>query len=185
MVDASTILEYLSAASTLAVILGLPFVLLQMRQNTRVIEAANRQVEVGMQQTRTSVFLSLAERISDRDFVMQRREIRQIVARHRKEGWEEFSESADAFEVRAFAGIYESAGTLARLGMIDEDSLVQSIGYLLLSDWRAVEPALHEFENVWKIAPYPNFRRLAEASERHLRTHGRADIPLLNPPNPA
>jgi hypothetical protein len=64
--DISTLVQYLDAVSAAAVIAGAVFVVLQLRQNARLIEAsnkqletANRQVEASKQQNRQQAILSL------------------------------------------------------------------------------------------------------------------------------
>lgn len=94
MVDGSWILEVLSGASTIAVILGIPFIYLQMRQNARLVEAANRQTELVALQNRSQVLLNLAERMTDREFILQRKAVRDIVAKYSKIGWDSFVDSS-------------------------------------------------------------------------------------------
>jgi hypothetical protein len=143
-----------------------------MRQNARMVAAANRQAELVALQNRSQVLLSLAERITDRDFVLQRKTVRDIVAKYSESGWESFVDSADGFEVRSFAIQYESVALTAKLGLIDESSLLETLGYLVAVDWAALGPALRAFEKVWGPMTFPNFRWLAERSEAYWREHG-------------
>jgi hypothetical protein len=167
MVVFSEVLEVLSAASTIAVILGIPFIYLQMRQNARLVEAANRQTELVARQNRSQVLLNIAEHMTDRDFIMQRKAVREIIARRTANGWEGFVDSVDGFEVRAFAVQYESAGIMVTLELLEEPALLETLGYLVAIDGNALAPAVAEFEKVWGRMTFPNFRRIAEHSEAY------------------
>jgi hypothetical protein len=176
MVDLSFVLEVLSAGSGVAVILGIPFIYAQMRQNMRMVEAANRQTELVAQQNRSQVLLSLSERMTDRDFVLQRKLVRDIVAKYSEQGWEGFINSNDGFEIRAFAIQYESAGLMVKLKLIEEEALLESLGVLVVIDWMALTPAVREFEKIWGTSAFPSFRSLAEHAEKYWRDRG-ANIP--------
>src|SRR5579859_7425442 len=106
MVDLTSLIQILGAASTIAIILGVPFIVLQLRQNARILEASNRQAEVMVHQTRSQVFLNIAERLSDRDYVLRRKLVRDVVAQYGSKQLAGFVESSDSFEIRAFAAIY-------------------------------------------------------------------------------
>ncbi len=173
MVDLTTFIQVLGAASTVAVILGIPFIVLQMRQNSKMVETSNRQVDVMIHQTRSQVFLNIAERLSARDYVMQRKTVRDIVAKYEATRWQGFPDSADAFEVRSFAATYEASATMAKVGIIDEGTLQEALGYWVVSDWKAILPAVKQLELSWGVPAYPNFRWLAESTENYLRLKGR------------
>jgi hypothetical protein len=172
MVSLSFVLEVLSAGSGVAVILGIPFIYAQMRQNARMVEAANRQTELVAQQNRSQVLLSLAERMTDRDFVLRRKVIRDIITKHSQEGWEGFINSMDGFEIRAFATQYESAGLMVKLGLIEEEALMEALGLLTVIDWISLTPAIREFEKSWGRGAYPNFQRLAQHAEAYWKERG-------------
>lgn len=161
MVSASEIAALLGAASTIAVILGVPFIYLQMRQNARMVEAANRQSELVARQNRSQVMLSIAEHMTDREFVLQRKAVRDIIAKRQADGWDGFADAVDGFEVRAFAIQYESAALMAKLGLIEEQTLLETLGYLVYVDWLQLAPAMREFEKLWGRATFPNFRAIA------------------------
>lgn len=172
MVDITTIAQALSAASTIAIILGIPFILLQMRQNARMIEAANRQAELVAAQNRSQVMLNIAEHMTNPDFIRQRKVVRDIIARRVREGWDGFFESADGFELRAFAVQYESAALMARLGLISREMLIEALGFTIAVDWIALGPALKEFERAWGQFTFPNFQALAAEAERYWHAKG-------------
>ena len=178
MVDVSSILEVLSGASTIAVILGIPFIVLQMRQNARMVEAANRQAELVALQNRSQVLLNIAEHMTDRDFILQRKTVRDIIARYSSKGWDAFLNSTEGFEIRAFAIQYESVGIMAKLGLIDESTLIETLGFTIVIDWMALQPAFVEFEKAWGRMTFPNFKALATRSEEYWRQRG------VRPPPP-
>jgi hypothetical protein len=172
MVDASTVLMVLSGASTIAVILGIPFILLQMRQNARLVEAANRQSELVAHQNRSQVLLNIAEHMTDHDFILQRKAVRDIIAKYSALGWDSFVDSVDGFEVRAFAVQYESTAFMVKLGLIDEATMIETLGFTIVVDWIALRPAVEAFTKVWGTMTFPNFRLLAEHSEAYWRARG-------------
>lgn len=172
MVDLSLILEVLSGASTIAVILGIPFIVLQMRQNVRLLEVANRQTELVALQNRSQVLLNIAEHMTDREFILQRKTVRDIIAKYSASGWDSFIDSVDGFEVRAFAIQYESAALMVKLGLIDEATLLETLGFTIAIDWIALGPAIATFEKMWGPMTFPNFRNLALHAERYWRERG-------------
>jgi acyl-CoA reductase-like NAD-dependent aldehyde dehydrogenase len=172
MVDLNEILEFLSGASTIAVILGVPFIVLQMRQNARMLEVANRQTELVALQNRSQVMLNIAEHLTDHDFILARRAVRDIIAKYNASGWESFADSVDGFEVRAFASQYESAAIMARLAAIDEAMVVEALGVIVAIDWNALRPAMATFEKAWGRLTFPNFSALAAHSEQYWKARG-------------
>jgi hypothetical protein len=172
MVDLSLILEGLSGASTIAVILGIPFIVLQMRQNAKMVEAANRQSELVAVQNRSLVLLSIAEHMTDHGFILQRKTVRDIIEKYNQKGWESFVDSIDGFEVRAFATQYESAAIMAKLDLIDEVTIMETLGFTIVVDWLALQPAITEFHKVWGHMTFPNFHRLATHSAKFWRERG-------------
>ena len=103
MTTISDIASVLAALSGIAVILGVPFVLLQLRQNARLVEASNRQIEAMVMQNKIQVILSIAERFNDPAFSVRRQHVREIVRAQRAKNWEGFLDSPDDFELRSFA----------------------------------------------------------------------------------
>jgi hypothetical protein len=179
MVDLSYVLEALSGASTIAVILGIPFIVLQMRQNGRMVEAANRQAELVALQNRSQVVLAIAEQLTDRDFIFQRKAVHDLIPRQQASRWEGFVESADGFEVRALAVQYESIALMAKLGIVEASTLHEALGYTIIADWRAVAATVPAFEKAWGMSAFPNFRALAEGAEKYWKDKG---APFPSPP---
>jgi hypothetical protein len=172
MVDLGLILEALSGASTIAVILGIPFIVLQMRQNARMVESAIRQTELVALQNRSQVLLSIAERMTHHDFILQRKAVRDIVGKYSQQGWESFVDSVDGFEVRAFIIQYEATAMMVKFGLIDETTLIETLGFTIVVDWIALGPAIAAFEKEWGRLTFPHFRNLATRSGAYWKAQG-------------
>ncbi|MCI4350454.1 MAG: hypothetical protein L3K15_02935 [Thermoplasmata archaeon] len=170
--DPTTFIQVLGAARTVSVILGVPFIVLPMKQNARLVATSNRQVEVMNQETRSQVFLNIAERLSTRDYILQRKTVRDLVAKREAGNWPGFLDSTDAFEIRAFAATYEASATMAKLRLIDEGTLPEALGFWAVSDWKAILPAVKQLEASWGVPAYPNFRWLGESAEKQLSVGG-------------
>ncbi len=181
MDDLTTILLVLSGASAVSVILGIPFIYLQMRQNARLVEIANRQTELVARQNQAQVLLHIAEQMTDREFVLQRKTVRDLVAQRVRTGWDGFVESADGFEVRAFVIRYESAAMMAQFGLVEERTLIETLGTLAVIDWYALKPALDAFEASWGHRTFPAFRELARRSEEYWSLRGEKLAPPAGP----
>ena len=175
--------QYLDAVSALAVILGVIFVIFQLRQNAKLIEASNkqietsnRQVEANLQQNLQTVILSTIDRFTDESFIKKRKKVRDIIKRYQTNEWKDFLESEDDYEVRGFLGLYEATGYLAKAGIVNVEMLAEGMGLLLITDWVAVQPAIELYRAMWKRENYPNFRWLAGAVKGAMEKVG-LDLP--------
>jgi hypothetical protein len=164
-IDLSTVIQYLNAVSALAVTAGVFFVIFQLRQNAKLIEAsnkqietANRQVEASVRQTQQELILSIIDRFTDDSFIRKRKRVRDIVKKHQENGWKDFLESDDDYEVRGFLGLYDSTGYLAKNGMADIRMLTDGMGFLAITDWVATEPVINHYLTTWKQEVYSNFK---------------------------
>ncbi len=90
ILDAAYVVTILNGVSAIAVILGVAFVVLQLRQNSRLIEASNKQVEANFLQARSSILLSLVERLTDDSFAFKRKAVRDIVRKYQPVNWKGF-----------------------------------------------------------------------------------------------
>lgn len=164
MVSLSDVITVLSAISSIAVIFGAGFVVVQLRQNARLLEAQLRQ-------TRSEVSISLIERITDPSFPQRRTRLHDIVRRFRETGWKDAFESPDDFEIRNFAYLYELVGVMAKHGLIDIDLLVDTLQGLVVRDWQVFEPHAQFMAKryAFGITPYSNFGWIAHEVERRMR----------------
>lgn len=173
VVDLSTVIQYLDAVSAIAVTLGVFFVIFQLRQNAKLIEASNKQIEVAnkqveasLQQSKQDVILTMIEQFTDDSFIRKRKRIRDVVRRYSENGWKDYMESDDDFEVRGFLGLYDSAGYLAKNGIADVRMLADGMGFLVKYDWEALEPVINYYVSIWKNDSHTNFRWLHDAVEK-------------------
>ena len=185
--DLSILIQYLDAISALAVTLGVIFVVFQLRQNAKLIEASNRQietmnkqVEANLAQNRQQVILATIDRFTDESFARKRKKVRDIVKKHAADGWANFLESDDDYEVRGFLGLYDSTGFLAEEGIVDVSMLAKGMGYLVALDRVAVDPAIKHYRQMW-IHPdaYANFEWLYNSVRKIMEDAGvpfRADM---------
>jgi hypothetical protein len=163
MVSFSDIETGLAAISSLAVILGVGFVILQLRQNARLLEATIRQ-------QRSDVSVALIERITDESFPRRRSHMHAVMRRFQETEWKDAFESPDDFEIRNFAYIYELVAVMAQHGLVDLDLLTDVLQYLIVRDWDIFEPHVKFLAPHYEVNfdPYSNFRWLAGEARKRL-----------------
>jgi hypothetical protein len=101
--DLSTIFGDVGAISSIAVIAGAIFVVFQLRQNARLIQAA-------LLENKANVSLALLEKITEESFAKRRKYMHDTVKKFSKLNWEGFDDSLDDFEARNFGYLYELIG---------------------------------------------------------------------------
>jgi hypothetical protein len=165
MVSFSEVVTALAAVSSLAVILGVGFVILQLRQNARLLDATFRQ-------QRSDVSVALIERITDESFPRRRSHMHEVMRRFQATNWEDAFESADDFEIRNFAYIYELIAVMAKHGLVDLELLTDVLQYLIVRDWEIFEPHVKFLIPRYDLNfdPYSNFRWLAIESRKRLES---------------
>jgi hypothetical protein len=173
VVSVQDLITWLSAISSLAVILGVAFVVLQLRQNARLLEATLRQ-------QRSDVTLGLIERVTDESFPRRRHHMYETLRRFKETGWTGAFESLEDFEVRDFAQIYELIGVMSNQGLIDTDVVAEVLQFTVVQDWETFQPhakflAEHYHENYY---PFTHFRALAAGTRERLP---RTVLPPSNP----
>ena len=168
MVSLSDVVVWLSAISSLAVIFGAGFVVLQLRQNARILEATLRQ-------QRSDVAISLIERITDPSFPQRRSRMHEVIARFARNQWADAFETPDDFEVRNFAYLYELIGVMGKHGLVDLGLLTDTLQYLVVRDWQVFEPHARFISRRYPVNfnAYSNFQWLAEESGRRLERRDR------------
>src|SRR5271169_5562147 len=103
--DLSSISSFLSAIGSVAVIAGAIFVVFQLRQNAKLIEAT-------MHQNRSNIAFALLEKITDESFAVRWKKMHDVIKKYNAASWADFDDSLDDFEARNFAKIYELIGQL-------------------------------------------------------------------------
>jgi hypothetical protein len=177
MVSASDIVTGLAAVSSLAVILGVGFVILQLRQNARLLEATFRQ-------QRSDVSVALIERITDESFPRRRSHMHEVMRRFQETNWKDAFESPDDFEIRNFAYLYELIGVMAKHGLVELNLLTDVLQYLIVRDWEIFEPHVKFLMPQYEVNfdPYSNFRWLALEARKRLESRA---TPRFSPDVPA
>lgn len=123
----------LSAVSSVAVIAGAVFIVFQLRQNARLIQAT-------IQENKAIGSISLLERLTDESFARRRKQMHDIVKKYSAQNWEGFDDTLEDFEARNFAYMYELIGQLAREGLLDLGTVKNALQYLVVVDWDVFTP---------------------------------------------
>ena len=178
MVSLSDLITVLSASSSIAVILGAIFVVFQLRQNAKLIQAT-------LKQERSNVALSLLERITDESFPRRRVRMFQIVERFKATNWENAFESEEDLEIRNFAYLYELIGLMVENGLVDLELALDTLQYLVVRDWQVFKPHAEFVTSRYQLAVHAwgRFEWLAEQAQAHLeQEHAKASAPRLSMP---
>ncbi len=174
MVSPSDVVTWLSAISSVAVIFGAGFVVLQLRQNARLLAATLRQ-------QRSDFSISLIERITDPTFPQRRSRMHALMKRFQQTEWKDAFESPDDFEIRNFAYIYELIGVMAKHGLVDLELLTDTMQYLVVRDWQIFEPHVKFMTSRYDVTfnPYSNFQWLANEIRGRLESQSGGKFPSL------
>ena len=168
MVDFSTVISYLSALSSVAVVLGAIFVVFQLRQNARLIKTANFD-------TKAEMSFSVLEKITEESFARRRKNMHDAVKKYSQINWDGFDDSLEDFEARNFGYIYELIGELVKEGIIDLTIAIHSLRYLIVFDWDRFQPLVKHLMDRYKVPinPYENFEWLANQTRKFLQESGK------------
>ena len=170
----------LAAISSIAVIAGAGFVVLQLRQNARLLEASTRQ-------QKSDAAFSMLEKITHESFAKRRFNMYDVVKRYQAKNWDGFLDSADDFEVRNFAYLYELYGLLVREGVVDFRLVAETLKYIVVLDWKAFEPACNYLNEKYglKVNPWGSFEWLAQQTQKYMAEKEAAlgrQAPTVRPP---
>ena len=168
MVDFSPLINFLSAISSIAIILGAIFVIFQLRQNARLIKTANLEVKSNMS-------FSVLEKLTEESFARRRKNMHDAVKKYAAANWEGFDDTLEDFEARNFGYIYELIGELVKEGLIDQTIAIHSLRYIVVADWQVFEPLVKHLMERYKVPvnPYENFEWLADETQKFLRDSGK------------
>lgn len=163
MVSLSDVLTVLGASSSIAVIIGAIFIMFQMRQNARLIEATLRE-------NRANVAISMLERITDESFPRRRKRMFEIVARFKETNWAKAFESEEDLEIRNFAYLYELMGLLVENGLVDLELVLDTLQYLVVRDWEVFAPHAAFIKEQYHVPfdAWGRFEWLAQEAKIHL-----------------
>jgi hypothetical protein len=161
--DLSQLSTFLSAFSSVSVIVGAVFVVFQLRQNGRLLKETVRE-------NRTNVAIALIERIRHESFAKRRKEMHHVVKKYSQNNWEGFDDSLDDFEARNFAYISELRGQLARDKIVDLSILTSALQYLVVYDWETFSPLARHLIARYKVRinPWGSFEWLANETKKYM-----------------
>jgi hypothetical protein len=176
MVDLSTVISYLSALSSVAVVLGAIFVIFQLRQNAKLIKTANFD-------TKAQMSFSVLEKVTEESFARRRKNMHDAIKKYSQLNWEGFDDSLEDFEARNFGYIYELIGELVKEGIIDLTIAIHSLRYLVIYDWDRFQPLVKHLMQRYNVPvnPYSNFEYLASESRKFLEYTGRLNMDHEDP----
>ncbi len=165
----------LSAISSAAVIAGAFFIVLQLRQNARLIQAT-------LAQNRNDAAFSILERLTQESTARRRKQLRDVSEQRKTGNWDGYFGSLEDFEVRNFAYQYELIGQFVREGIIDLGLITHMLSYVIVTDWlafRTIADYLNtRFET--KINPWIHFQWLAEKCRQHLdSSEHEEEVPIV------
>lgn len=162
MVGLSDVVLILSAGASIAVVVTALLVVLQLRQNTRLIEHAAREY-------RGNVAIAVLEKLTDESFARRRKAMHDASRILAEQGPAAFDDSIADLEARNFAFIYQILGTLTRSEVIEKDLAIRALGRLVVSDWRRFEPIQQHLMERYhqRIGSWDDFRWLAEQAEAY------------------
>lgn len=167
MVDVPTLVAILGASSSAAVILSAVFVLVQLRQNARLLQAT-------LNQSKAAFSLNVLEKITDESFPRRRARLFLTMQRFRETAWKDAFESTEDLEARNFTYVYELLGQMARQEIVDLEMVLDSLQYIVVRDWQVFEPHAKFLRERYGIdfQPYSNFEWLAKEARLHMAHRG-------------
>jgi hypothetical protein len=158
----------LSAISSIAVIAGAIFVVFQLRQNGRLIR-------LQLHENRSNIAFALLEKVTDESFAQRRKKMHDVIRKYSERNWEGFDDSLEDFEARNFAYTYELMGQFVKDGIVDGQTMMNALQYLVVVDWNAFAPLSDHLMQRFKISvtPWQNFRWLAEETRKQMERRER------------
>jgi hypothetical protein len=180
----SGLIQVLSALSSIAVIMGVIFIVVQLRQNAKLIELNAKLTDATFREVKSDISFELLEKLTEESFARRRSFMWEKIKKYQASNWEGYDDSLDDFEIRNFAYRYELFGQMAKEGLVDLETLAKAFEYLVVLDWEAFEPAskhIMERYNLKKNELFSNFQWLAFETERILKQRG-SHVPRIMHP---
>lgn len=161
--------SFLKTISSIAVIAGTVFVVLQLRLNAKMVRSRNA--------------FDLIGKVVDPTFPVRRHRLYEVAKKYTGGDWTGFDRSLEDFEVRSFANIYEQLGLLVRKGVVDLQDVMEALSAQPMADWATFQPIRkHIMEEAGRAFPalatngagmdsifWPNFKWLAEETGKWVR----------------
>src|SRR5208337_4206697 len=101
------LIQVLSGLSSIAVILGVVFIVVQLRQNAKLIDLNTKLTEATFRDVKSNISFEILEKLTDESFARRRSFMWQTVKKYQAVDWKDFDDSSDDFEVRNFAYMYD------------------------------------------------------------------------------
>jgi len=167
--DFAEVTNFLAAISSVAVIAGAGFVVVQLRQNARLLQATLRQ-------ERANSAFAMLEKITHESFARRRARMWEIERKAVASNWEGFDNSPQDFEARNFAYLYELYGVLIKDGILEFPLVAETLKYLVVFDWQSFKPHSEHLMKVFglKVNPWGNFEWLAGEVNRYIQDKEKA-----------
>jgi hypothetical protein len=164
-INLGAIIDFLSAISSIAVVLGAIFVVFQLRQNSKMIA-------LQITQNRSNIAVALLETLTSENFAERRKKMHDTIRKALASNWKDFDDSLEDYESRNFAYIYELVGQLAKAGVVDLEMLKSALQYLVVWDWDAFSPFVNHLMETHDlfVHPWEDFQWLAVESKRRMET---------------
>jgi hypothetical protein len=155
--------DTLQLVSSVAVIAGAAFIVVQLRQNSRLLESSARQ-------DKKQAAVGLMQQLTDESYSRRRANFYRIIRERKDDKWSDFDDMPEDFEVRNFAYFYELYGQLVKDGWIDFSMVANMLQYTVVFDWRTFEPLDKHYSQRWgaKISPWRHFEWLSKKTEKYL-----------------
>lgn len=173
--DISQITFILSAISSVAVVAGAFFIVLQLRQNAKLIQAT-------LEQNRNEAAFNILDRLTHEGTARRRKQLRDVSLGRVQSGWDGFFGSLEDYEIRSFAYEYELIGQFVREGIVDLGLVTHMMSYGIVADWLNFRPIAEHLVAKFgaKISPWIHFQWLAEKCLQHLDSEAhQAEVPIL------
>ena len=180
----SGLIQVLSAISSIAVILGVVFIIVQLRQNAKLIDLNAKLTEATFRDVKSNISFELLEKLTNESFARRRSFMWQTVKKYQASNWEDFDDSLDDFEIRNFAYMYDLFGQLVKEGIIDLETLAKTFKYLVALDWESFVPVSKHIMKRYNLKQneiFSNFEWLAKETEKILKQKG-SQFPKITHP---
>jgi hypothetical protein len=163
VVDFSQIIEGLSAISSIAVIAGAGFVIVQLRLNSALLKATLRQ-------EKKDAAFSMLQKLTEESFARRRANFYKVIEKRKTGDWTGFDDSEEDIEVRDFAYIYELFGQMVKHEVIEYSMVAEMLQYMVVDDWREFQAVSEHFMKRFgtRVSPWREFQLLAQRSERYM-----------------
>jgi hypothetical protein len=159
-VDLTELTNFLAAISSVAVIAGAGFVVLQLRQNAGILKATLRQERSNSAREDHARIVRQEKGGDVRDW-----------ERARTSNWEGLDNSEDDFEARNFAHLYELYGVLVQEEILEFRLTTETLNYLVVTDLEIFRPHSEHLMKLFglKVNPWGNFEWLAHKVDEYMQ----------------